>query len=795
MLVDSEGNIREDTNGSRYLDADDAKIVFMGEQIARYAPGSTTPEYLNDIQEIKFLWSSTPFLNGLEDEEAIEQRPYDSTASGRYIFTFADKDDDGVVKDPGNEIQPFDNATCSLGATNNFCNFLTLYESTSRILGDAAGSKFNASQLAELATRQVDFIRGAEISNKTFNGYKDFPRSRSLDDSSGPWRLGDIVYSSPTIVGAPSENYHRLYKDKTYQVFFEKYRNRRQVLYVGANDGMLHAFNAGFYNSNLKGFDLSQNGEKEYPLGMEMWAYVPYNLLPHLKWLMNPDYGGSLHVPYMDLKPRIFDARIFVDSNGVSQNEDIYPHGWGTVLVAGMRLGGAEIDVDMSPLKNQSEIRTMSSAYVIMDITNPEAPPKLLAEVRLPGQGFTTCYPTVMPMATAGSSSMADSGYNHWFLVFGSGPADSTGKAVAFPNDYRKPAVSSQNGKLFVLDLKALAEKNEIRTLDGTSKSFSTSDHLPFATTEAGSFISDPIAVDLDIGATDNSKAFKTDVVYFGTVSGDEINSGGTMRRLTTNNVMPTGGGADWSTSTLIDVGLPVTSAASAAVDDTSRLWIYFGAGRFYNRDDIPQTQNMSFFGIKEPIDTSTSPNTYNWDTVYTTDLYNSTQITLKSTARCGTKFTKDCIDVIKTTSLGNSTMGWDDLIADVNSASGGWRQDFIPGWERVLGQPAILGGTVLFTSYIPDTDICEPEGLSRLYALFYKTGTAYYDPILGTLGDTLSIFAGLGKGLAITPSIHVGDDGVTAYIQTSSGAIETIEVETPFSVRPGPLFWRKNTN
>jgi type IV pilus assembly protein PilY1 len=112
-----------------------------------------------------------------------------------------------------------------------------------------------------------------------------------------------------------------------------------------------------------------------------------------------------------------------------------------------------------------------------------------------------------------------------------------------------------------------------------------------------------------------------------------------------------------------------------------------------------------------------------------------------------------------------------------------------------VLGQAAILGGAVLFTTYIPDTDICEPEGVSRLYGLYYKTGTAYYDPILGVLGDTISTFVGLGKGLAITPSLHVGDKGVTAYIQTSSGAIETIELETPLNVKSGALFWRKRTN
>src|SRR4030095_12001516 len=61
------------------------------------------------------------------------------------------------------------------------------------------------------------------------------------------WKLGDIISSTPVVVGAPRERYDVLYGDTTYGAFFKRYKDRRQVAYVGANDGMLHAFNAGFY--------------------------------------------------------------------------------------------------------------------------------------------------------------------------------------------------------------------------------------------------------------------------------------------------------------------------------------------------------------------------------------------------------------------------------------------------------------------------------------------------------------------------------------------------------------------
>ena len=44
-----------------------------------------------------------------------------------------------------------------------------------------------------------------------------------------------------------------------------------------------------------------------HPLGAELWAYVPKNLLPHLQWLGRPDYS---HVYFMDLPIRVFDMGV-----------------------------------------------------------------------------------------------------------------------------------------------------------------------------------------------------------------------------------------------------------------------------------------------------------------------------------------------------------------------------------------------------------------------------------------------------------------------------------------------------
>ena len=73
--------------------------------------------------------------------------------------------------------------------------------------------------------------------------------------------------------------------------------------------------------------------------GMKCWAYIPCNLLPHLKWLTDPTYGDNNHVYYVDLKPRIADVKIFTaDSTHIN--------GWGTVLIGGMRLGGGPLTIN-----------------------------------------------------------------------------------------------------------------------------------------------------------------------------------------------------------------------------------------------------------------------------------------------------------------------------------------------------------------------------------------------------------------------------------------------------------------
>jgi len=126
--------------------------------------------------------------------------------------------------------------------------------------------------------------------------------------------LGDIVYSAPAFVGAPSFVYPKTWGAGASETSYASFRaanvSRTPMLYVGANDGMLHAFDA----SN------GANG------GKERFAYVPSSVYPNLSKLTNRSYS---HQYFVDGSPTAVDAFV----NGA----------WKTVLVGGLRAGGRGI--------------------------------------------------------------------------------------------------------------------------------------------------------------------------------------------------------------------------------------------------------------------------------------------------------------------------------------------------------------------------------------------------------------------------------------------------------------------
>ncbi|NOY13649.1 MAG: hypothetical protein GXP51_08215, partial [Deltaproteobacteria bacterium] len=550
LLVDDYGNLREDTNGNQALDdADDLFVVFdtaaeNGQQVKKYRDGIlqpdgsvlhsngrldpselVTPVAVGDKESLRFLWTSSDWLNQ-QELRPTHQRNYRAADPERYIFTFVDDGD--LLAEPG-EVVDFTVANRALLAPYLHLSAPFRYTANNPPPGITTDDypAFRDYQ----ADRLINWVRGQDQGPFSF-GRSRVPAMRSrayqyqaqglLRD--GIWRLGDIIHSTPTVVGRPAENLDLLYRDRSYAKFYLRYKNRRSMVYVGANDGMLHAFNAGFYAPSSHSWRRQPSladgsvdrGKNNYQLGAEVWAYVPHNLLPQLYWLTDPDYR---HVYYNDLKPKVFDARVFPE-------DERHPNGWGTLLVAGMRLGGGAINADLDQDgRLGADDKLMRSAFSVFDITDPEVPPQLLAEVTVPGLGFTTSYPAVIRIEDGRSGRYGTSHY----LVFGSGPAGATGLP-----DARSLArfASRQPGRLFVLQLDRLTDgRQQLCFMRATGEcAAADSNDFSFVKLEANSLVSEPISVDWDLD-------YSTDAVYFGTVDGNAENGwGGALRRLIVND-------------------------------------------------------------------------------------------------------------------------------------------------------------------------------------------------------------------------------------------------------------------
>jgi len=171
--------------------------------------------------------------------------------------------------------------------------------------------------------------------------------------------LGDIVNGAPVYVGKPPLNY----SDAGYASFVTAQTSRKPVVYIAANDGMLHAISA----------DTADGGK-------ELWAYIPSAVMPNLYKLADSSYP-SKHQYFVDGAPIVADIQV-----GST---------WKTILVGGLNQGG--------------------QSYYALDITDP-ANPKALWEFSDANLGFTFGAPVVVKRADG-----------TWVVGFGSGYNNTSG--------------------------------------------------------------------------------------------------------------------------------------------------------------------------------------------------------------------------------------------------------------------------------------------------------------------------------------------------------------------------------
>ncbi len=728
LFVDKYGNLREDSNSNAALDLTSDYIIQMsynpsiGTIINKYSDAngdgtkdSATPASTESLDSIKAIWKGGENLWAA----APASRTIYSTVNGYNTLDFSTTN--------SATLQPYLRAANST-ESNNIINWV-----------------------------RGDDLTGVTDTNHP-TGYRE--RSITLNNITNVWKLGDIIYSTPSVAGRPMENYDLLYGDATYTKFRSAYLKRRQVVYVGSNDGMLHAFNAGCYDSVNHRFypDVDGSGNcsaGSRSLGEELWAFIPRGILPHLKWNTFINYT---HVYQVDLKPKITDVKIF-DAGGA------HTEGWGTILIGGFRYGGKNISWT-SGGNNYSA----SPEYFALDITNPLSP-RLLWTFSNPDLGLSMSYPAVAKVG------------NSWFAVFGSGASSATGGY-----DSNSNLTAFQNGNVFVL--KISGGNNGIIDTWTENVNF-----WKIPTGNTTTFLSDPITVDVDI---DND----VDVIYIGENYKVGSSWNALMRRITTNKGAQTLPSA-WSLSTVgnvssiagaKDVVKRITSAPSAAMDDRANLYVYFGTGQFYGSLDKNQTDTGAFYAIKDNCWNGSCTTSYTGLLDISSATVNTSGAVASVSGACG-----------------GAVSTWSDLVSASYSCNGwamyfsnlGENIDFtgsalLHTGERVLSKPLVLGGLVTWATYIPGIDICSYEGESNVYAVYYKTGTAYKDYVFKdqktqtTPSTTVARVKKLGSGMPSSLSAQITAGGTAkGFAQQSTGSILEIESITPISLKSGISGWK----
>ncbi|NWG04884.1 MAG: hypothetical protein HXY44_18675, partial [Syntrophaceae bacterium] len=148
----------------------------------------------------------------------------------------------------------------------------------------------------------INHIRGIDAYDMNQNGNVTEARA---------WKLGDIFHSTAVIVGSPNPYFQEIGFSGP-GGFYETNKNRTKIILVGANDGMLHAFNAA--------------------TGVEEWAFIPPSVLKTLQWM------SSVHTYYVDSSPKVSDVWVYNHPTDTSKTADE----WRTILVCGLRKGGKQ---------------------------------------------------------------------------------------------------------------------------------------------------------------------------------------------------------------------------------------------------------------------------------------------------------------------------------------------------------------------------------------------------------------------------------------------------------------------
>jgi type IV pilus assembly protein PilY1 len=600
----------------------------------------------------------------------------------------------------------------------------------------------------------VSYLDGADVFDRDEDGNTAELRAH---------RLGDIFHSSPIAIGPPSlylsgEQGFGPSHDST--SFLAQYRERDRIRSVGANDGMLHAFEGGeSHTGDNPATSETENGYYDLGNGDEAFGYVPGLLLDQIKFIPR-NLPRSYY--FVDGTPAAADVWIPSSSGDTSKEAKE----WATALVTGMRQGG--------------------SGYLALDVTDPDASsgdhgpyPKLLWEIdeSVVPLGEAWSEPVITrvkikqgTLDMCGKNTMDDGPCREqWVAIFAGGyREDGNPNHFAYVSDPNSPQWSNRSKGLFMvaMDTGALIAQ---ATFDPNSSVLSQMRY---------SIPTTPAVLDLDFDGF-------ADVVYAGDL-------GGQMWRWDLTEVgddedNPNDGVIDnWKAGLFFKSDPAVMSAGGlhyhsiffppVATYLNGELVLAFGSGE---RTDLryegtaqgnllegKDDDNNRFWVVWDRTPLGADPDDSSWYTV------GEGHETVNGQKR----------------GLNEAT----GLATDNDPDDDGY---FIklPDGEKFITNHILFAGILMTLSYVPNddaVDICNNVGSTNIWIFNLEDAGALLDAAAGA--DFSNRRLELGPGIPTDPRITVSKNKVVLIGQTSLGNV--FEYDVP-AEPPPPIelvFWRQ---
>lgn len=494
------------------------------------------------------------------------------------------------------------------------------------------------------------------------------------------WILGDILHSKPLVV-----NY------KTYDTDVAANETdptvNKSIIFVGSNDGMLHAIN-------------------DYD-GSEAWAFIPPAVLGDLKEVTTT----TTHSYTMDSSPTVY----IYDQNN---NGTIDTATDKVIMVVGLRRGGGKKGAPTN------------GSYYALDVTDPAAP-KYLWEFSNTTTGFTELgeswsEPKIVKLKVGSATKIAafigggydnaneDSRFGATQNYTGTGSVVlSTSGSGSFISTPITPTVAALNPKgraVYAVEIATLSSTGVPTIATAPTKIWGAEGTVTCSTSPAVSYSMD-YSIASDITTLDVDGNGFVDRLYV-------TDLGGNLWRFDVG-----------STTTTSWTGCKIFSANPGSVaTDTGRKFFYKPVATLENTITSSTRGNDAMILIgsgdrEHPLNTSTVDRAY----------------AVRDKGQLTTKTEADLLDVT-TDQLQAATGTQADIDTAVNSALTTLASSSNYGWfmrlepyigEKILAPPALLNKVAYFTSFTPGTsavvDPCKPNnlGTSRLYVLNYATAEA----------------------------------------------------------------------